>query len=561
MMKSAIVLFFAAFLAINVSGQNIQEGVNNLYAQRYQSATSVFEKLVAANPNNLDAIYWLGQTYLEQDNIAGAKSLYEKALTTNGNAPVILVGMGHISLLEGKQPEARQYFETALTNSKKRRKNDPSILNIIGRANIDAYTEKDKLGDLDYAIAKLNEAAELSPNNPDVYLNLGNAYRKKHNGSLAVQAYRNAGNFAPAHYRAAMLFKTQTNYRQPDSWDVVLGNLNNAVAADPRFAPAYEELYYYNLLAKKDFVTAEDFANKYITNSDPSPENDYLKAQTLFVQNKFNEAINIGKNIISQTNNNPRSRVYRLLVYSYMGAKDTATACQYSNEFFAKADEEEILGQDYLAQAYSCGQSDSALLTTAILKAVSMDSVLSRQVSMLDDAAKDAKAAGNRILEATLNVISYRLRGEQVNHTELINDIALPYFFGGDYVRADSAAKEYIEVAPDSIYGHYWSGLALERIDPEMAQGLAMPAYQKVLEIALTDKERFKSQGTRAAMLLAIYSFNIKNDKTAALDFTNKGLELDPENANLLNILNTLGGQSKSTGSATSGGGKSSKKS
>jgi tetratricopeptide (TPR) repeat protein len=238
------------------------------------------------------------------------------------------------------------------------------------------------------------------------------------------------------------------------------------------------------------------------------------------------------------------------MVYSYLGSKDTTTACQFSNEFFAKADEEEILGQDYLAQASSCGKGNPELLRSAIIKAVSMDSVLSRQVGMLNDAAKDAKAAGQRLLEAELNVISYRLRDTQVNHTELINDISLPYFFGGDYERADSAAKQYIAVAPDSIYGHYWSALALERLDPEMEKGLAMPAYQKVLDISMIDKERHRSQGVRAAQLLAIYSFNIKNDKTAAMEFTKKGLEFDPENANLLNIKNTLEAQSKSNSTA-----------
>jgi Flp pilus assembly protein TadD len=540
MMKSAFSILLAAFLSISAFSQTVQEGVSNLYAERYQSARTIFEKMLSANPNNIEATYWLGQTMLAQDNIQGAKSLYEKALVTNGNAPLILVGMGHVELVEGKKAEARQRFETALTASRGRKGNDPVVLNAVGRANVVSYNDRTKHGDLDYAISKLNEAAQLAPANPDIFLNLGNAHRKKHNGSEAVQAYRKAVNYAPALYRTAMLYKTQTSYRQPDSWGVVLDNLNNAINADPKFAPAYEELYYYNLLAKKDFATAENFASKYITSSDPSPENEYLRAQTLFVQNKFADAIKLGQEIITKTNNNPKARVYRLLVYSYLGSKDTATACKYSNEFFAKANEEDILGQDYLAQASSCGKSDPALLQSAIMKAVSMDSVLSRQVILLNDAAKDAKAAGQRVLEAELNKMSFKLRGEQVNATELINDIALPYFFGGDYVRADSAAKEYIKLAPDSIYGHYWSALAQERIDTAMTQGLAMPAYQKVLEIAMKDKVRLKSQGVRAAQLLAIYHFNVKNDKATALNFTQQGLEIDPTNANLQNIKNTL---------------------
>ena len=104
MKKSAIVLFFAAFLSITALAQNVQEGVSHLYAERYGSAKSVFEKLLASNPNNIEATYWLGQTYLAQDDIAGAKGIYDKALAANGNAPLILVGTGHVELLQNNAP-------------------------------------------------------------------------------------------------------------------------------------------------------------------------------------------------------------------------------------------------------------------------------------------------------------------------------------------------------------------------------------------------------------------------------------------------------------------------
>jgi hypothetical protein len=367
-------------------------------------------------------------------------------------------------------------------------------------------------------------------------LNLGNAYRKKHDGSQAALAYRKAGNYAPALYRNAMLYATQANYRQPDSWGVVVENLNSTIAADPKFAPAYEQLYNYNLLAKQDFATAESFANKYISSSDPSPENQYFLAQTQFVQKKYPEAIATAKNIITQTNNNPNPRVYRLLTYSYLSSKDTASACQASNDFFAKAKEEDIRGDDYLAHAYSCGKGNPNVILADITKAVQSDSVLSRQVKLLDEAAKDAKANGQRTLEGYLNRMSYQLRGTKTSPTELINGVAVPFFFGGAYLQADSAAKAYSALAPDSIYGYYWSALALSAIDTTMEQGLAIPDYQKTLDVAEKDKVRYKSQGIRAAQTLAIYNFNIKNDKAAAATYVQRGLAFDPTNANLKNI-------------------------
>ncbi|MGE5519931.1 MAG: tetratricopeptide repeat protein [Candidatus Dadabacteria bacterium] len=544
MKKTAILFFFAAFLSITALAQTVQEGINHLYAERYQSAKAVFEKLVAANPNNLEATYWLGQTYIASNDINAARALYQKALATNGNAPLIMVGMGHVNLLDGKTAEAKQLFESAITASKGRKGNDPNILDAIGRANVQAHTDKRPAGDLQYAIAKLNEAATLAPTNADIFLNLGNAYRKLHNGSEAVQAYRKAGNFAPALYRVGMLYMTQNN------WDVVLENLNSAVAADQKFAPAYDQLYDYYLRVKRDFATAETFANKYKASTDPSVENDYMLAQTYYVQNKFNEAISTAKNIIAQAKT-PRARVYRLLAYSALGNKDTASACNYSNEFLAKANDEELLGGDYILHATACARNNPEQVRADIMRAVKMDSVLSNQVNMLNEAVETARANNQKLLEGELRLMSYQLRVPKADKAELISYVAVPLYLGGAYQKADSVARVYSQLAPDSIHGYYWSALALSAIDTTMAQGLAVPAYEKVLAIAEKDPARLKSQGVNAARTLAIYYNNIKADRTAATSYLDRGLALDPTNPNLLAIQNAFKGTQRSQPSSS----------
>jgi len=540
MKKSAVVLFFAAFLSINAFAQNVQEGVNHIYAERLQSAKATFDKLLAANPNHIEAIYWLGQTYIAQDNVAGARDLYQKALAANGNAPLIMAGLGHVELMEGKQAEARSTFERAIAASKGRKGVDPLVLNAVGKANAATYSDTKKIGDIDYAIAKLNEAAQLAPTNPDIFLNLGNAYRKKHIGGDAVQAYRKAGAYAPAIFRTAMLYQTQVQFSSNPNWEIVIDNLNNAIAADPKFAPAYEQLYYYNLLYKKDFTAAEDFANKYISSSDPSVDNDYMRAQTAFVQNKFNEAISLGKNIVTQTNNNPKPRVFRLLAYSYMGNKDTATACQYSEQFFAKAKEDDIVAKDYLLHAQTCGKNNGEVIRADLNKAIQMETELANQVGMLNEFIKSAKESGQRVLEGELRLMSYNLRGTNTDPNELISLIAIPFYLGGAYEKSDSVARAYAALAPDSIHGHYWSALALSRIDTTMEKGLAIPSFQKALEVAEKDKVRFRNQGLQSASTLAAYYNNIKGDKATAITYLKKGLEFDPGNANLQNFLKLL---------------------
>jgi TolA-binding protein len=117
-MKSVFVLFFSVLFSTALFAQSVQEGVNHLYAERKVSARTTFEKILAANPNNIDAIYWLGQAHIAANNFSSARQVYDRALSTNGSAPLLLVGIGHVELLEGKTNEARQHFETAITASR-----------------------------------------------------------------------------------------------------------------------------------------------------------------------------------------------------------------------------------------------------------------------------------------------------------------------------------------------------------------------------------------------------------------------------------------------------------
>src|SRR6202042_2027883 len=94
--------------------QSVDQGKKFLYYQRYKSAKDVFDKILASNPNNIDAIYWQGQTLLDTRDSVAAEELYSKALQTNGNAPLLLVGMGNVELRKGKATDARARFETAI---------------------------------------------------------------------------------------------------------------------------------------------------------------------------------------------------------------------------------------------------------------------------------------------------------------------------------------------------------------------------------------------------------------------------------------------------------------
>lgn len=534
MKKSVVVFVLAALVSFQAAAQTVQEGLGHWYAERYQSAKSVFEKLTAANPNNLEAVYWLGQTLIAQGDVAGAKALYQRTLAANGNAPWILAGMGHINLLEGNSAEARTQFEQAITASKTKKGNDPAILTAVGRANVQPYTDDKKIGDLDYAIAKLNEALQLAPTNPDIAVALGNAYRKKHNGGDAVLAYRKAGSYAPALFRTASIYVSQNNE------DAMIEYLNATIAADAKFAPAYEELFRYNLNTKRDVNAAESFGKLYVSNSDPSVENDYILASLAYVKKDYQNAVDVAGKILQQTNNNPKPRVFRLLAYSYFDMKDTAKACEYSNQFLAKATQEDLLANDFILHANTCGANDPAVVEADINRAIGLDTVLSRQVSMINKLVPAARANKQYNLEATLMNRSHELRGSSANPADLFY-IGTRFYYGNNYGKADTVFTNYITAFPDSVDGYYWRALTRAQIDTNMRQGMAVQDFEKTIQLSEASKERFKSQAAQAAQLLALYYNNVKKDRPAAQAVVAKGLEFDPANATLQGLQKQLG--------------------
>ena len=533
MKKIRLGILLSGLLMITFAeAQTIQEGMNHLYAERYQSAKSTFEKLLSVNPNNIDAAYWLGQVYLEMDDVAGARQVYQKALLTSANAPLLMVGMAHVELRENKTADARTHFEAALTMTRTKKGDDPVILNAVGRANIDA-----KAGDLAYAIEKLKAAADRDPKNADIFLNLGNAYRKARPGEGGGDAYTNYKkalevnpNFAIAYYRIAKLFETQQN------WDLFVENLNDAVSKDPTFAPAYYDLYYYYLLkidpatGKIDFGKADEYAKKFIANADPDVQNEYLRAQTLWAQKNYNEAISVAQSIISKAGAKTNPRVYRVLAYSYVEKGDTLQAKNAIDQFFAKAKTEEIVIPDYILKAniYSGIQGNNDLVVKAILDAVKADTLLENKIDWLKRGADLMKTKADRKREADFREMIYKMRPNPTR-TDLFN-WGLALYFDSAYVKADSVFGIYSTKYPDEIFGWQWQFNSERQIDTSMQQGLAVPTALKFLDVLQKDTLKNKPTILTTAGYLAQYYANIAKDKEKALQYLKLMQQFDPNN-------------------------------
>jgi hypothetical protein len=103
------------------------------------------------------------------------------------------------------------------------------------------------------------------------------------------------------------------------------------------------------------------------------------------------------------------------------------------------------------------------------------------------------------------------------------------------------------------MFGAYMRAHSAEGLDSTGANGLAKPYYEKVIAIADTsaDKEKVKANEITAYKYMLAYYYNIKHDKAAAIEWNNKILALDPNDAQAIQNKKALEAQPAKTSKGT----------
>jgi tetratricopeptide (TPR) repeat protein len=516
----------------------LEQGKQFLYYERYVSAQNAFEKVLAANPNNIDAVYWLGQTMIHRRDTrdtAGAKALYQKMLATNGNAPLLLVGMGHVELLYGKTADARQRFETAISLTKEK---DINVLNAVAYANIDA-----KAGDLNYAIQKLTTATQVKRfNDPVTYTLLGDAYRRQLDGGNAVINYQKAltadPKYAEAQMKIGIVYLTQNNR------EFFLPAFESAVTIDPAYAPAYEQLFLYWYL--RDVNKAAVYLDKYAANADQGADLEYMKAGMLYVSGKVAEARTRAQQLIGQYGANVSPRMYRLVAYASDSLGDYTTAREAMANFLSKADSTLLLSTDFEEYGKIYGKlADSTTRNMAFqyyAKAIATDTLDIDKEKYAKEALDLAKDLHNKQAAAIISGAMYSSLKNPTN-SDLFK-FGTANYQAGNYKTADSIfCGIYIPKYPNEIFGYLWCARSTQAEDDSLnSKGLAVEPYERLVKFARSspDSAKYKSQVVGGLFYLAGYYNDVKKDKAKALEYMKQVLEVDPTNTSAQKIIDVL---------------------
>jgi Flp pilus assembly protein TadD len=523
--KFGLLVFSALLLSTTMKAQTLEEGKKFMYYERYQSAKNVFQKLAEVAPVNPEAVYWLGISVMaaadySTKSLADAKDIYRKALEANSNSALLIAAMGNVELREGKTQDARNRFETALSLSQNK---DLLVLTAVGMANSDF---DNKYADPAYGIEKLKIATNLKKfKEPSVFIYMGDAYKKMLDGGNAQISYQSALNIDPKYaraiYRIGKIYQTQGAGQE----EIYLKYFNEAIEKDPAYAPVYKNLsdLYYNIEVTKSSA----YLDKYLANTDDDPKNCYYRASMKYAQGLFKEAITLADQCIAGSTS-PYPKLYGIQGYAFNRLGDSVGARKSFENYIAKADQSQIGSGDYATYAnvlFKLPGNDS-LAGVYIDKAVQLDTLESSKVAYLKTTSlyfenqKNYKAAADwyaKILTVKKAPTSFDL-----------NTAGLKYFKYGNYTSAIEIFSQSSKKYPEDVYAYYMTGKSYWAIDTTMEQGLANPAFQKVIEVGMADKVKNKAQLIASYKYFVAYYANIKKDKAAAMAYCDSVLVVDP---------------------------------
>jgi tetratricopeptide (TPR) repeat protein len=514
--------------------QSIESGKKLMYYGRWEGAEQNFENLITKEPSNLDAYYWLTEVLIEEKKVEEAKQLQKQLNDYLSSHSDVERGMldkvreAELLLQAGDAAAAKLIFEEL---RKKTKEKNPEILIAIVRAWLHT-----KDSDYNNMLYLLDKAEKKDKNNPEIFSLRGDIYRRLSEGGKAVQAYQEALEKSPSFAEAA--FKIGKIYLTQNNAEMFLKYFNQAIVKDPAYAPAYYELYYYYYF--RDVNKAKEYLDQYIAHSDPSVENDYMVTDLLFASQKPNEAIEKASQLLQREGENAKPRLYKLIAYSYDAIGDSTQALSYMEQYFRKENDTNYVAKDFelLANLQSKFPGHEMEVIKNLELAIEKDTLIDNKAAYATKLVETFKKSGDKKNEAKWLGALYAWKENPTNLDLYYWGMA--HYSAGEYDKADTVFKQYTEKYPEHVQGFYWRAKSNALIDSTMENGMAIPYYEKVIEMASVDSIKNKSLLVQSYGYLGAYQANVKKDFELALVNFDKILTLDPGNSDALKYRDIL---------------------
>ena len=506
--------------ATAATAQNVASAQKAIELGRYNEARASLR-----GNSSPEASFELGRIYQKRELADSASYYFNRA---GGTTPFGMVAEGRALLAKGKTAEAEAKFEAAAKATKNK---DAKVLTMIAQA----YGESD-VKDITRAITyvKAAEAANKGKESPELMIARGDIYlHSDQGGGEAMSSYDRAtaadASNAEAYYKKGVLNVRSRNGAAAKE------NLDKAIAINPKYAPAYKELAEMYYSAQQYDQALKQFQD-YTAMAEKSTNTDAEYASFLYLNKKYPEALTeVNKVLATEPNNLTMNRLKAYLLYE---TNDYAGAGTAMEQYMKVTPADKVIPEDYIYQGKILnkqGQSDEAM------------AVMQKALGLATDPEKKADIE-NELGQLYISQKNYP-KAIQLYKKKLANGgdltdqfrLATAYTSNKQYTQADSVYNIITTAKP--TYAPAWQYRAQANFyqDQDSKQGLAKPYYEKYIEVAGTDPEKYKSGLIEANNYLGYYNLQ-KGDKPTATTYYEKVLGMDPENKDATNAMKIIKG-------------------
>jgi tetratricopeptide (TPR) repeat protein len=201
-------------------------------------------------------------------------------------------------------------------------------------------------------------------------------------------------------------------------------------------------------------------------------------------------------------------------------------------QYLEKEADSNIISKDYasLGAFYGAAEANDSLMMHYYTKAIDLEQDSAVLYDYYNKMANLAKGQQDYNAQAAW-LGEYYSGNDKANNLDLFN-WGLAHYRAGNYQSSDSVFGVYINKYPEQGFGYYWQAKSKALLDPEMQEGLAVPVYQKLINILQQDTtaSTYEKWIVEAYGYLAAYEANTKKDYAAAIAYFKKILEVNPEN-------------------------------
>lgn len=254
MKKTLLSLLFTSFSFFSFAQSAEEQQAMILFQNgKKTEAASAFEKIVTANPTNINAIHALGTIYLDLGKYKEAYQISTKGLLINKNDDNLSINKARAAVKIGKSDEAITLMDACIA------RDAGFFMPYYIKGN--ALDAQDKL---QLAIGMYSKAIQLNPDFPNAYLDRGNDFLGISRYPQAIADYDKVLSLAPESNEAYNM-RGMANYHL-EKYDNAVADYTKAIELGNLSALTNRGVIYLeqnkNDLAKADFKKSISISNR-----------------------------------------------------------------------------------------------------------------------------------------------------------------------------------------------------------------------------------------------------------------------------------------------------------